>query len=118
MFFKFWKNHKTEKRAFQRIPAHLFVTFLNSSSSHNALVTDISENGVYFITEPYLPPGFNTILTLSVNDSKDIELPVKIIRTMKTGGIYDGFGAELSEQSGEYLEFVRSIRLNNNPDSN
>jgi hypothetical protein len=106
MVLNFWRKNSTEKRTYERIPTHLFVRFLNGDSLHNALLTNLSENGIYFISETYLSSGLN----IEVSIPNPLKVPFKIIRTAKTGCLYDGFGAELSEQLKDYLEFVDSLK--------
>lgn len=109
MVLNFWRKNSTEKRTYERIPTHLFVRFLNGNSLHNALVTNLSENGIYFITEAYISSGLN--IEVSILFTEDVlKVPVKITRTVKTGFLYDGFGAKLLNPPTSYLEFVDSLK--------
>ncbi|MCK5286828.1 MAG: PilZ domain-containing protein [Thermodesulfovibrionia bacterium] len=109
MVLNFWRKNSTEKRTYERIQTHLFVRLLNGDSPYNALLTNLSENGIYFISETYLSFGLN--IEVSIPYKEDLlKVPFKIIRTVKTGCLYDGFGAELSEPLKDYLEFADSLK--------
>ncbi len=96
-----------EKRAFERIPIHLNVRVHNSGSLHNGLVTNLSEQGMYIITGAHLSSGLNIELSIPFKKNH-LKVPIKIVRTKKTGYLYDGFGAELSNSSQDYIKFVHS----------
>ncbi len=102
-----------EKRAYERIATHFFVRFFNVDSLHNGLVTNLSENSIYFISEANLSSEFISefIIELSIPlKEDDLKVPVKINRIAKTGNLYDGFGAELLSQSQDYIEFVHGLK--------
>ena len=96
-----------EKRAYERIPIHLDVRVLNSGSLHNGLITNLSEQGMYIITGLHLSSGSNIEVSIPFMEDQ-LKVPVKIVRTKKIGYIYDGFGAELSNSSQDYIKFVHS----------
>ncbi len=98
-----------EKRAFERIPIHLNVRVLAGVSLHVGLVTNLSENGIYFISGATLSSGLN--IEVSIPFKQDVlKVPVKISRTEKTGFLYNGAGVELLSQSQNYIEFVHSLK--------
>jgi len=104
MFLKFWRK----KRAYERIPICLDVTVHNAESPQNGLVTNLSENGMFFITGANLSPGLHIEVSItSKND--EITVPIKIIR-IKKENIYDGFGAELTNAYQHYIDFVHSLK--------
>ncbi len=96
-----------EKRAYKRIPLHVNVRVLNGGSLHRGLVTNLSENGIYFISGANLSSGLNIEVSIPFNDDQ-LKVPIKIVRTIETGYLYDGFAAELLSQSQNYIEFVHS----------
>lgn len=98
-----------EKRAYERIATHFFVRFFNVDSLHNGLVTNLSENSIYFISEANLSSEFIIELSIPLKED-DLKVPVKINRIAKTGNLYDGFGAELLSQSQDYIEFVHGLK--------
>ena len=96
-----------EKRAFERIPIHLNVRVHTGDSLHSGLVTNLSENGIYFISGATLSSGLN--IEVSIPFKQDVlKVPVKIVRTKKTGYLFDGFAAELLNSSQDYIEFAHS----------
>jgi hypothetical protein len=107
MFQKFWKNTPAEKRSNERIPIHLNVGVVNSDSLHNGLVTNFSENGIYFLSGANLSSGLDIQVVIPLKEDH-LNVPVKIIRRAKTGYLYDGFGAELLNSSQDYIEFVHN----------
>jgi hypothetical protein len=96
-----------EKRAFERVPIHLNVRVLNDGSLHNGLMTNLSEQGMYVITGAHLSSGLNIEVFIPFNDDQ-LKVPIKIVRTKKTGYLFDGFAAELLNSSQDYIEFAHS----------
>ncbi len=107
--FKFWRDNPLEKRSHERIQTLLDVKVLNDGSLHKGLVTNLSEKGMYFITSASVSSGLNIELIFPL-EGDDLKVPVKIIRTIKTGRLYDDFGAELLNSSQDYIEFVHSLK--------
>ena len=108
MFLNLWRKRPIEKRAYERIPKCLGVKVLNGDSLHKGLVTNLSQNGMYFITGAYLSSGQNIEVSIPFKEG-NLKATVKVIR-IKKDNIFDGFGAELLNSHSDYLEFVNSLR--------
>ena len=108
--FKFWRKKPKEKRAYERIPTLLDVKVLNGDSLHNGLVTNLSEKDMYFITGANLSSGLNIEVSIPLKED-NLKVPVKVIR-IKKDNLYDGFGAELSSLSQDYIDFVHNLKAN------
>jgi hypothetical protein len=106
--FKFWRNNHIEKRSHERMQTILNVKIINCGSLHEGLVTNLSEKGMHFITGAPISSGFNVELIFPL-EGDSLKVPVKIIRTIKTSGLYD-FGAELLKSSQDYIAFVHSLK--------
>ena len=98
-----------EKRAFKRIPIHLYIRFFCGDSCHNGLVTNISENGMHFISGADLSSGLNIDISMPLKE-ESLKIPVRIIRSEKTGNLYDGFSAEISSPLPDYIGFIESLK--------
>ncbi len=59
---------------------------------------------MYIITGFHPSSGLNIEVSIPFKEDQ-LKVPVKIVRTKKTGYIYDGFGAELLNSSQDYMEF-------------
>jgi hypothetical protein len=109
MVLNFWRKEFKDKRTHERVKSNLFVQLFHDGSIYDGLVTNLSEIGMGFITEAYIPPGL--ILEIHTPYREDVlKVPVKINRAVKTGFIYDDFGAVVLNPSPDYLEFVCSLR--------
>ena len=106
MFLNFWR--KKEKRAYERLPIILDIKVLNSDSPSYGLVTNISENGMYFMTGTNLSSGLNIEVSIPFKED-EVKVPVTVIR-IKKDNIYDSFGAELSSPYQDYIDFVHSLK--------
>jgi hypothetical protein len=104
---KLWNKGIKEKRTSKRIPTHFLVNFFNGDSFHYGLVTNLSEKGIYFIAGADLSSELNIEVSIPLKEEM-LKVPVKINRTERTGYLYDGFGAELSNSSQDYIEFLRN----------
>ncbi len=98
-----------EKRAYKRIPIHIYISFFCGDSYHNGLMTNISENGIYFISGADLSSGLNIDVSIPLKEDS-LKIPVKIIRVKKTGNLYNGFSAEISSPFQDYEKFVQSLQ--------
>ena len=107
MFLKLWNNGIKEKRTSKRISTHFLVSFFNGDSLNNGLVTNISENGIYFISGADLSSGLNIEMSIPLKE-ENLKVPIKITRSEKTGNLYDAFGAELLNSSQDYIGFVHN----------
>jgi len=94
-----------EKRAFERIPAFLSARLLDNTAFHNALILNLSQNGIYFMAKEYLSSGLNIEISIPL-DSTELKVPFKIVRISETDLINFRFGAELLGASQEYIKFI------------
>jgi hypothetical protein len=107
MFFKF-KKKITEKRSYERILTSISIKCINGNSIHEGLVSNISKNGMYFITDANLSLGLNSEVSIPYKEDV-LKVPVRIIRTVKGSNFIDGFGVILSSLPKDYLEFVDNL---------
>jgi len=106
MFLNFWR--KKEKRAYERIPINLEIKVLNGDSPRIGIVTNLSENGMYFITGANLSSGLNIEVSIPFKED-EVKVPVKVVR-IKKDNMYPGFGAELLSQYQDYIDYVHSLK--------
>lgn len=106
-----------KKRKFERISARIRAIFYCDSTLYPGIVTNLSENGIYFESENRLPFKSNFKILHSLKSKaellipfkdKTLEVPVKVRRLIKTNVYYNGMGIEVLDPTKEYLEFVRS----------
>jgi hypothetical protein len=109
VLLNFWRKTPIEKRAYERIPKHLDMKVLNNGSLHYGLVTNLSENGMYFITGANLSSGLNIEVSIPFKED-NLKVPVKVIR-IKKDNLYHGFGAEISIPYQDYIDFVHSLNV-------
>ncbi len=72
-------------------------------------MTDLSETGMFINSEIYFPMKSEFEMLVLLKEDV-LRVPVKIIRIVKTGDMYEGMGVELLDLPKKYLEHV--IRLN------
>jgi len=94
-----------EKRDFERMPAFLEAKLGYANSFYDALILNLSKNGIYFIVKEYFATGSN-IEILIPSDSKELKVPFKIVRISEIDRIYFRFGAELFGTPQEYIKFI------------
>ena len=101
------KRDFMDKRAFERIPVLLYAQLYCEDSVCDALVLNLSQNGIYFSAEATLSCGLDLDLSIPM-ESNELRVPFKIIRSSEKGLLYSRFGAELLSPSLDYLSFVQS----------
>jgi hypothetical protein len=94
-----------EKRAFERIPAFLNAKLFYDDSFYDALILNLSQNGIYFSAEEYLLSGLNIEISMPL-ESTELKVPFKVVRISETNTIYYRLGAELLSPSQEYIKFI------------
>ena len=102
-------HNPVEKRSHERIHTLLDIKVLNDNTINKGLVMNLSERGVYFITGASISTGLNIELIFPL-EGDELKVPVKIIRTIKTGRLYNDFGAELLSSSQDYIEYVHTLK--------
>jgi hypothetical protein len=107
MFLNSWRKKTIEKRSYKRIPKHLDIKILNGNSQHNGLVTNLSENSMYFITDANLSCGLKIEVSIAFNED-NLVVPFKVVRRKKNG-LYDGFAAELSSPCQDYIHSFKPL---------
>ena len=90
-----------EKRAFARIPSFLDAKLFYDDYSYDALILNLSQNGIYFSSEAYLSFGLHIKISIPLKTT-ELKVPFKIIRISETSR----FGAVLLSPSQEYIKFV------------
>ncbi|UCE71253.1 MAG: PilZ domain-containing protein, partial [Nitrospiraceae bacterium] len=96
-----------DKRAFERIPVLLYAQLYCDDSFYDALVLNLSQNGIYFSAEARLSCGLDLYLSIPM-ESNELRVPFKIIRSSEKGFLYSRFGAELLSPSPHYLTILKS----------
>ena len=96
-----------EKRAFKRIPSFFNAKLFYDDIFYDALIINVSQNGIYFSSKAYLSSGLNIEISIPLK-SAELKVPFKIVRMSKTGMPYPRFGAELLSPSQEYIKFIDS----------
>jgi hypothetical protein len=94
-----------EKRVFKRIPTFLSTKLFYNFLFYDARIINISQNGIYFLTDAYASFGLNIEISIPL-ESTEFKVPFKIVRISKTSMPYSGFGAELLSPSKEYTKFI------------
>ncbi len=96
-----------EKRAFARIPSFLDAKLFYDDNLYDALILNISQNGINFGVNANLSSGLNVELSLPL-ETTELRIPFRIVRMSKVDMPYSRFGAELISPSQEYIKFVHS----------
>ncbi len=93
------------KRAFDRFPAFLNAKLHYENNSHDVFILNLSQNGIFFISKEYLSSGVNIEISISLY-SKELKVPMKIVRISERDIIYFRFGAKLLNPSQKYIMFI------------
>ena len=96
-----------KRRAFARIPSFFNTKLYYDDYSYYALILNLSQNGIYFISDAYLLSGLNITISIPL-ETTELKVPFKIVRIPTIDSIYRRFGAELLSPSQEYTNFIHS----------
>ena len=111
-----------KKRAHERIPLDMEISFLQSDIKYSGTVKDISQNGMYIEVDTPLP--FNSKLDLHMPfkarlkvlidvNNEVLEVPVQVKRLVKKGTSYIGMGVMLLNSSQSYMDFMSGLPSTN-----
>jgi hypothetical protein len=98
-----------EKRSSERTSYNLAVRFPCRDTLYTGTVTNFSDNGMYINTEISFPIQSRFEMLISLK-KEIVKVPVKIVRLVKTGALYNGMGVELLNLPKKYFEYI--IKLN------
>ena len=99
-----------QRRAFERVPANIKVTFFCCESHYNGTIMNMSQGGMYISTDEMRFP-FDSEIDIIIPVKLDIlKVPVKVIRITKSSDIYDRLGVAVLKHSGDYSDFVNTCR--------
>ena len=99
-----------QRRAFERVPANIKVTFFCCESHYDGTIMNLSQGGMYISTDEMRFP-FDSEIDIIIPVNLDIlKVSVKVIRITKSSDIYDGLGVAVLEPYGDYGDFVNNCR--------
>ncbi|KPK02010.1 MAG: hypothetical protein AMK71_03760 [Nitrospira bacterium SG8_35_4] len=103
-----------EKRHCDRITVNQDIFFCVHNAKRVGILTDCSESGMYIKSLFSYP--FESLYKIQIPLDDDLlELPVKVVRIVKSGEAYDGMGVRLLNLPQRYLEFVIRRSLESQP---
>jgi predicted mannosyl-3-phosphoglycerate phosphatase (HAD superfamily) len=99
-----------EKRAFERIPSNIEVTFLCNNLDYTGTIMNISENGMLINTEEMCSPFDSHFKVHIPFKDQVISVSVNLNRIILSPDSHDGIGVELSEAAPEFVELVKGLK--------
>ena len=111
-----------KKRAHERIPLDMEISFLQSDTKYSGTVKDISKNGMYIETDTPLPfdskldlhmPFKGRLKILIDLNNEVLEVPVQVKRLVQKGTSFIGMGVMLLDPSQSYMDFMSGLPLTN-----
>ena len=99
-----------DKRAFNRVPADIEVTFHCNNMDYTGIISDISENGMFISTNDMCSPFDSQFEVVIPFKDDEINVPVNLNRIILSPDSRDGIGVELSDLSPDYIEMVKNIK--------
>jgi len=126
--YVFKKNSSYLKRAHQRIPANIKISYIHQhlgfrKNLYNGTIKNLSEKGMFISTNNYFPrnskielliPVKKTFLGISTK-KQCIYIPTNIMRIVwklaSSNDSCEGIGIELSNPTQCYLDFVGSFKF-------
>ncbi len=99
-----------QRRAFERVPANIKVTFFCCESHYNGTIVNLSEQGMYISTDEMRFPFDYEIDIIIPRQAEILRVPVTVRRITKSSDLYDGMGVEVRDPSRQYIDFVHYCR--------
>jgi len=111
-----------KKRAHERIPLDMEISFLQFNTKYSGTVKDISKNGMYIETDTSLPFNskidlhmpFKASLKILIDFNNEVlEVPVQAKRLVKNGSSFFRMGVTLLNSSSSYMDFMSGLTQTN-----
>lgn len=103
-----------EKRAFERIPAHVDFHCFNIDCF--GTITNLSANGMFIRSQKMRFPFETQFEILIPLKGEELRVCARVRRITRSRSYYDGIGVELVNPSKNYLEFISRLRFYTAPD--
>lgn len=102
-----------DKRKAERISKKLEVHYV-TEADQTAITSNISETGIFIITNNRVSPGTVLDLTLNLPGLQDFSLKGRVMRSNYTapalvGEATSGLGVQLMKPPQEYINYIRSL---------
>lgn len=102
-----------DKRKAERISKKLEVHYV-TEADQTAITSNISETGIFIITNNKVSPGTVLDLTLNLPGLQDFSLKGRVVRSKYTapalvGEATSGLGVQLMKPPQEYINYIRSL---------
>jgi len=108
----------TKKRAHERVPVDIEITFLQYNLKYSGTVKNISRNGMYIESDTPLPfnckfdihlPLKSRLKVVITFNNNVLIFPMRVKRLVMKKNCLMGMGVMLMHSSQPYLDFLRSL---------
>jgi Tfp pilus assembly protein PilZ len=94
----------------ERISTDLKLRFPCRNTFYSGTVTNLSENGMFINADISFPIKSSFEVFVQLKNEK-LNVPVKIVRIVKSGGFYEGMGVKILNLPKKYLELLIKLNL-------
>jgi hypothetical protein len=98
-------------RASFRIQIRLGIRYAENGSFYDGTVKDMSENGMFVISERTDYPDNTTITIKLPVKNESMQLSGKMVRMFRSGMNNSGFGVMLDDPPQEYIDYIEELLL-------
>ena len=99
-----------EKRVNKRIEANQEVILSYDKTKRFGTLMNCSEKGMYI--KPVISSPVNPVYEVRIPLKKELlRIPARVVRIVKNGDCYDGFGLELTTLPKNYLKYLIKLEL-------
>ncbi len=111
-----------KKRAYERVPLDMKVSFLQFKKMYSGTLKNISQNGMYIESDQPLPffsniyvyiPFISKLRVFITFNNNVLGVPVRVKRLVKDGSSFIGMGVMLLNSSQLYMDFLSDITQTN-----
>jgi len=97
-----------KKRAYERVPANVEISYFCGNSLYTGTITNHSENGMCISAGMCLPVDSLFEVLIPVKD-KVLNIPVRVARVAKSNSIFDIMCVQFQGLCNDYSEFVKTL---------
>ncbi len=99
------------ERSSFRIPIRLSIRYAENGTFHNGIIKDMSETGMFVLSEQIEHPGNSTIKVELPVKNRHLHLSGKLARRFRSGLNNSGFGLMLIDPPQEYIDYLEELLL-------
>jgi hypothetical protein len=97
------------RRTSWRVPININVSLIGRNGQFRGRILNLSENGMFISFVDKISDPEEEMMVSLATEKETIEMPVRLVRLVRSNGSYGAAGVEVVNPPREYLDFLESL---------